>query len=381
MAAGRVLQYQVEAYYTGIVIRWTRRTILKTGSAALAGLLPGRAATIRLPPRVLVGLIGLEGHFGEVLDAAKILPQIQVTAVAAATPRELQRMGSNVMIAKARRYDDYRRMLDAEKLDVVCICNQNGQRARAVLACVERGLAVAAEKPLAITLEDLDAVRRAVARRQTPLTMLLPMRFAPEYQAMRAIVGSGEIGEPIALGAQKSYKLGLARGQRPDWMRKRSSFGGTIPFIGIHMVDLMRFISGREFVETAAFHSNVAFPELGEMENNTAVIYRLDNQGTASLRMDYLRPEAAPTHGDDRLRIAGAKGIVEYQAGTLTLITAAKAPHAVEALPPASLLFADFLDSIYNGKKHGLPLEDIYRVTEIVLKSRQAAETNRVVKL
>ena len=128
--------------------------------------------------------------------------------------------------------------------------------------------------------------------------MLLTMQFEPEYQAMRNIVRSGRIGEVVSLDAQKSYKLGM----RPGWMKVRKSYGGTIPYIGIHLVDLMRWISGRELVEAAAFQSNVGFPEIGEMENNTAVIFKLDNRGTASLHLDYLRPATAPTHGDDRLR-------------------------------------------------------------------------------
>jgi predicted dehydrogenase len=250
-----------------------------------------------------------------------------------------------------------------------------------IIACAERGVAIAAEKPLATSLADLDAVRKAVARHKVPLTMLLPMRFEPHFLAMQSIVASGQIGEPLALGAQKSYKLGLARGQRPDWMRKRATYGGTIPYIGIHMVDLMRWTSGREFVEAAAFHSTAGLPELGELENNTAIIYRLDNRGTANLRMDYLRPEAAPTHGDDRLRLAGTKGVLEYQGGTITLITANEAPRRITDLPSHPPLFSDFLDSIYNSKKPHLRPEDVYRVTEIVLRTRDAADSNRVVKL
>jgi len=351
-----------------------RRTMLQAAAGSLAG------AAAAPPQPVRVGIIGLEGHFSEVLEAARVMPEIQVVAVVAAKPRERQRLSSNRALAGARPYDDYRRMLDQEKLDAVAICDENGSRAATVMACAERSLPIAAEKPLAISLEQLDNVRKTVARHRTRLTMLLPMRFEPHYLAMRAIVEAGKIGEPVALGSQKSYKLGLERGQRPEWMRRRSSYGGTIPFIGIHMVDLMRWTSGREFVETAAFQSRVGFPELGEMENNTAVIYRLDNQGTANLRMDYLRPESAPTHGDDRLRIAGTGGVVEYQGGSLTLATATDKPHTVTELPSHRPLFADFLDSIYRNTKHLIALEDVFRVTEIVLRSREAAETGRVVR-
>ena len=73
------------------------------------------------------------------------------------------------------------------------------------------------------------------------------------------------------------------------------------------------------------------------MENTTATLFRLDNRGTAALRMDYLRPETAPTHGDDRLRLAGTRGVLEYQAATgLTLVTAKEKPRVITDLPPRS---------------------------------------------
>jgi predicted dehydrogenase len=175
------------------------------------------------------------------------------------------------------------------------------------------------------------------------------MRFTPIYQGMRQIVQSGDIGEVIAMDAQKSYKLG----ERPDWMKSRKTFGGTIPYIGVHMMDLMQWITGRQFTEVSAFQSVVGNADLGEMENVTALAFKLDNHGVASLRMDYQRPETANTHGDDRLRIVGTKGIVEYQAATgLTLITQSKPARQITDLPKPKSLTVDFIESLYGGAPH-----------------------------
>jgi predicted dehydrogenase len=360
--------------------RINRRKLLQTSIAALP-LLAARpapaAAPIQLPGPVRVGLIGLDGHFSEVTEAAKLLPGVEITAIAVATDRERRRGERDPQLAKARPYGDYRAMLDREKLDVVCLCDQNHTRAETVLACLDRKIPTAAEKPMALNLADLGRIRERLTATKTPLTMLLPMRFDSRYLAMKAIVDRGEIGEPIALSAQKSYQLG----ERSDWMKKRETFGGTIPYIGIHVVDLLRFISGRDMVEAAAFHSNVGFPAYGEMENNATLSYRLDNGGTASVRLDYLRPEAAGSHGDDRLRVAGADGVVEYQQGDVTLITASKKPHRVTDLPQHAPLFVDFLDAVYNNAKPLLSADECLRVTEILLKTRDAADQRRVVQL
>ncbi|MGH9839223.1 MAG: Gfo/Idh/MocA family protein [Blastocatellia bacterium] len=332
----------------------------------------------QLPGAIRVGIIGLDGHYSEITGAARILPNIRITAIAETKTALLQSAKRSAALNSARIYEDYRRMLDQEKPDVVAVCGENGVRAAIVQACAERRIPVVAEKPLAISLKELEAVKRAVVSHNAPLTMLLPMRFSPQYQAVRNIVRSGAIGEVVSIDAQKSYKLG----NRPDWMKVRKTYGGTIPYIGIHMVDLMRWASGREFVEVAAFQSNVGFPEIGEMENNAAVIFRMDNRGAATLRLDYLRPATAPTHGDDRLRIAGTKGVIEYREGEdLMLMTNEQKPVRVTDLPAGRFLFVDFLESLYLGQTHLIRPEEIFRVTEIVLKAREAAESNGAVRL
>ena len=352
----------------------SRRDVL-LGTAALATV-SARAAVF--PDRIRVAIVGLEGHYSEVLRASREIPGLTVTAIAESDAARAARAARDPQLSGAKLYTDYRRLLDAEKLEVAAVCGPNHTRAAIVRDCAARRIPVIAEKPLALTLDDLAATRKAVVAAGIPITMLLPMRFAPPYQAMRALITRGEIGEVAAMGAQKSYKLGA----RPDWMKRRATFGGTIPYIGIHMIDLMRFIGGREFVEAAAFQARVGFEEVGEMENSVAAAFRLDNGGTASLRMDYLRPETATTHGDDRLRIAGTRGVVEYQEGDpVRLLSAAAKPQEIRDLPAARPLVVDFLESLYLGKRHAITPEEVYRVTEICLRTREAAESGRVVRL
>jgi predicted dehydrogenase len=324
-----------------------------------------------------MALIGLEGHTGEVLRPLPMLPDVELVALCDEDKNALGRAARNKQLAGAKQYTDYRRLLDAEQLDLAAVCGQTGGRAPILVACAERKLHIVAEKPLAIERAALERVKKAVAQNNVHLSMLLPMRFAPVYRAMKHIVDAGEVGEVAQLGGQKSYQLG----ERPNWMRYKATFGGTIPYIGVHIVDLMRFTSGRDLVEAASFQSRIGFPELGDMQNTTVSVFRLDNGGTAAIRMDYLRPGTAPSHGDDRLRIAGVKGVLEYMAATgLTLITGAKKPHVITDLPPAKSLFVDFLESVYLGKPSGLELRDIYRVSEIVLAAHESAEKRQFVK-
>lgn len=356
---------------------YSRRALV---AAAMAPALTGASdgTTVRLPRKIRVGLLGLDGHIQEILSPLPLLPDVELVAVSDPDAAARRRISRNRFLARTNFYADHHALLDREKIDVAAICNPNGERAALILACLGRRLHVVAEKPLAIERADLDKIKRGLTRAGTRLSMLLPMRFDPVYLALKQIVDSGEIGEVAQIDAQKSYK----GGSRAAWYTRHASYGGTIPWIGIHMVDLMRWASGREFTDAASFQAHIAYPELGDMENVTGTLFRMDNGGTATLRMDYLRPESCPTHGDDRLRLAGTRGIVEYMAATgVTVLSAGRKPRTVAQLPARRWLFAEFLQSVYNNGTDTLKLADIYRVNEIVLGAREAAEKKQIVHL
>ena len=322
---------------------------------------------VRLPRKIRLGILGLEGHISEVLDPLPQLPDVELAAVSDADAAQRAKAAKY----PARQYTDHLDLLNHERLDVAALCGNHGERQALLLECAKRKINVVSEKPLALNTADLDEVRRAVAASGIHLSMLISMRFLPEFQALREAVASGQIGEVVQVTAQKSYKLG----QRPEWMKHRKSYGGTIPFIGIHLVDLMRFTTGRELIHLASHEARVGHPEIGEMENTAVSLYRLDNGGNGSFHLDYCRPESADSHGDDRLRIAGTEGVVEYQESIgVTLMPARGPQRKISPLPPAKSFFIDYLESVYAGKPAGLSLEDIYRANEIVLTARDAAD-------
>lgn len=344
----------------------TRRMAL--GGMAILAARSAEPPALRLPRKLRLAMLGFEGHQGLILNELPRLPDIELVAIYDSNPAQLAGNGRRPALAGARRYDDFRRLLDKEKVDIAGVCGPTSEHTPAILACAERGVNVVSEKPLALTLPELESVRRAVAQHKIALTMLLPMRFDGVYRAMRDVVASGAIGEPAQVDAQKSYKLG----ERPDWMRSKADFGGTIPYIGIHMVDLIRFTSGRELTRSVSMSSRVGFPDMRDMQNTTGTLFHMDNGGVAVMHLDYLRPAQAEGHGDDRLRVAGTKGVIEYREHSgLTLVTANAAEHSVTPGPNASL-FLDFLDAAYNGKRPALPLSDIYRANEIVLQAQNS---------
>jgi predicted dehydrogenase len=318
-------------------------------------------------------------HSGEITGPLDVLPDVEVVAVADPSDSAIARFKkSNPRLATAKVYADPRRMLDAEKLDIAAICNTDGERAAAIIECAQRKVNVIAEKPLAITREEMDRVKKTVAGSDIKLGMLLNMRYSSPYRALKLIIDSGVIGEVIQISSQKSYKLG----QRPDWFKRPESYGSSILWIGIHMIDLMRWTSGRQYTHASSFMGRLGFPNIGTMETTTSTSFLLDNGGTATLHMDYCMPETNPTHGDDRLRLAGTTGVAEYMAATgVTLVTSTAKPVKLEKLPQPRSLFVDYLEHVYNGKPASLSLEDIYAACDATLAAHQAAVTGKVVQL
>ncbi len=337
--------------------------------AGAAATVLASAAPVRLPRKIRIGLIGLDGHYGEITEHLSEVPDAEFVALSDAKPQNHWNV---------RVYPGYRQMLDQEKLDIAAVCNVNGEHAAAILDCAEHKVNVISEKPLATEMADLERVKKAVAESGIHLTTLLTMRWEAPYRALKAALDAGKIGEVALITAQKSYKAGT----RPEWYRHRATYGGTMPWIGIHMVDLMRWIGAREFVEAFSYETRIGFPELRDMENVTATLFRLDNGGIADLHMDYFRPETAPTHGDDRLRVAGTRGVVEYQSSTgVTLLAEGEPPRVIQAPPAPQSLLSQFVSSVFLGSAPPLLRSDIYRTNEIVLLARTAAEEHRIVRL
>jgi predicted dehydrogenase len=326
-----------------------------------------------------LGLIGLKGHQSVVLTGARQLGDVELVAVSDDDEQALNRfVRDEPQARKAQKYADWRHLVEHAMLDVVCVCDENHLRAEQLLALAARSIHIVTEKPLTTTLDDLERLRSALAKSKSKLTMLLTMRHEARYVKMRELVQSGVIGEVAQITAQKSYRLE----DRPEWFKSRQRLGGTIPYIGIHAIDLMSWVSGLHFRQVAAFHGRIGSERIKETENHASLLFELSNGGSATARLDYLRPSPAPTHGDDRLRLAGTKGVLEARGGEgrLMLVTSDKEPQLIDP-GSARNLFAEFIEMVRSDRPYRIPAEDCFYATEVVLKARDAADQKRLVEI
>lgn len=271
--------------------------------------------------------------------------------------------GGEVLSPKAApgvpRFDDYREMLDRTAPDLAVVSPIFGLTASVSTACAARGIDVFSEKPVAGTEKELDALHDAVDRSGIRFCAMHFLRYDPAFYEGAALVRGGAIGEVKLITAQKSYVFGT----RPGWYADRNLYGGTIPWVGIHAIDWIRAFTGKKFLSVTAVQS-------GSPEMAALCQYELEGGVHAAISLDYYRPKTAPSHGDDRVRAVGTEGVLEVRGGEVILMNADGCRTWKPAAAPDLTL--EFIDG-----KEPLEKEEIFELTRVALRSRQAADTGK----
>ncbi len=328
-----------------------------------------------------LGLIGSTGHWQTYAPALRRVPGLVLAAVAVAGPEETLGAFDHApgLTMDTHRHDDPGRMLATEHLDLVQVCGRADRIPHWTRFCLERGLPVVAEKPLAMDLHTLDGLFQLARTRKLHIVPMHTMRADPALAAIRRAVHAGEIGEPLMSFSQKSYKWGQ---DRPDAYRSRKTFAGIAAWVGIHAFDWLHAILGDVFVSVQGCEGTRAHPDFPACASQAAFVLAMKNGGAAAVTLDYLRPESAATHGDERLRIAGTGGLIETALveRKVTLTAAGRPPRAL-TLGPETDLFTQLVRSLRGEGPPPMTLAEACRITEIALKAQQAADTAEVVSL
>ena len=326
-----------------------------------------------------LAIIGSYGHVGTVLAALEQLPNVRLTAAARWGPDDPLGFLAGPGMTDVAVYEDYAAMLDEVRPDVAAVFTPFHHLAAGSTAAAQHGCHVFSEKPLATTLAGLARLRETVEKAGVEVAACLTARGEPAFLTIRKAVREGRIGEPIYAAAQKSYPYNV----RDDFYKARETYGGTIPWIGIHALDFIAYCTGQDYRRVAAIASNRAHPTHPGMEDQGGLLAELSGGGAAMVNFDYLRPwgEAARPWGDDRLRIAGTEAVIETKdcASGVELTT----PDATELLPlePARNVFADFVTSLAGRGETLVTTAESFRLTEVALKARDAQDAGRFVEV
>jgi predicted dehydrogenase len=323
-------------------------------------------------------LVGNRGHQEYVFEGLKYLPDVHLAGISTGTPEDdpqelltmCQQAGHHPVV-----YKDYLVMLDQVKPDVISIAGPFELHTEMCLQAFQRGIHVYCEKPVAITFNELERLQVAYTRSQVHFQSMMGMRYDLAFYTAWRLVRQGMIGQIRLLNAQKSYKLGL----RPAYYHRRDTYGGTIPWVGSHAIDWLYWFCQVPFLSVMAHHSNQANCGFGELETSALCLFTLSSDVFASASIDFLRPEASTTHGDDRLRVVGSAGIVEVRGGAVYLHNQETQGETLLSCTCDRHVFHDFIEQIRGDGDSLISAEDVFVVTEACLRARQSADEKRLI--
>ena len=122
-------------------------------------------------------------------------------------------------------------------VDAVTIAVPNHLHARLCIEAIEDGKAVMVEKPICINSDELNDLESVSSRLKAPVHVGFRLRFNPAIQTIKK-----RIGRPRRIAC--SYQMGINRlANGKDWTRLLSKTGGSFFTLGVHMLDLCRWMA------------------------------------------------------------------------------------------------------------------------------------------
>jgi len=209
-------------------------------------------------------------------------------------------------------YADLEVMLETEKPDIAAIFLPHCDCPRAAVRCAEKGVHIMVEKPMAVSAADAQSIVTAARRAHVKLTTGYCWRLHPVAQEIKRLVANGIIGDVIgaegrcAAGRLNRYVEGHA-----SWMLERAkSGGGPIYNLGVHWIDLFRWLLQDEVAEVSG--QNVKIDRRYDIEDNSYAHLRFRRGTILALDISYTVPDSFPWGRDLYIGLRGTRGVLSW---------------------------------------------------------------------
>ncbi|MDO8514601.1 MAG: Gfo/Idh/MocA family oxidoreductase [bacterium] len=210
-----------------------------------------------------------------------------------------------VATASEREKGSFVEILKDKSIDAVVVATPNDAHAKQVTAAARAGKHILCEKPLALSLRKASAIAHAVKKTRIRCFVNYHLRMHPEVQRAKTLIKQKKLGDLTYIEMQWSIG-GLAQKNLPPLprhMRWREnpaqSGGGALMARGVHLFDLLLFITGQEAREVRAWSDATS-----TTVDRTAIgIFTLRSGVPAVITTSKSIP-----HADNRIVIYGTKG-------------------------------------------------------------------------
>ncbi len=254
-----------------------------------------------------VGLHGINGHqIHESLVDHKLAVLSAVSAFPEEKLPERFRESSSV-----QRCGSLEELILIPHIDCVVLCSpRRCDQARDAILALHAGKHVLAEKPCAMTEDDLDAVIAASLSTGKVFHEMAGTAFGQPYFGMRKVVLSGQLGQVVQVIAEKSYPYHEGRPQ------DEAIDGGQIGQNAIHALRWVEHVAATPIRSIQAVETKAGNPvSQGGLVMAANLTMTLQNGGVAAISSNYLNPPGTGIWGNESLKILGTRGFVESRAG------------------------------------------------------------------
>lgn len=219
-------------------------------------------------------------------------------------------MDLNIEVANAvkdqfgaqKAYDKAEDVLANDDIDAVYIATPVFTHVPLTKQAADAGKHVLCEKPLGLDSRQALEVVKYCREKGVLLSVDLMMRFGTQLVNMKNAVANGDIGQVVSGDSRFSCWFPDA-----NWCTSFSrAGGGSAMDMGIHLIDLMRYISGMDVTHVTAMNETVSFAKEGyDVEDSSTITMRMENGAQFVVFTNFNIPDTA---GKWTINFYGTKG-------------------------------------------------------------------------
>ena len=238
--------------------------------------------------KLRVGIIGTGGISHCHMSGYKALGDaVEVVAACDIDEKKLDRYCEKYGIPN--KYTDFNEMMAREDLDAVSVCTWNSVHKDATVAALRGGANVICEKPMAMNTAEALEMLRVSEETGKLLQIGFVRRFGNDASALKEYIAADTFGDIYYAKATYLRRNGCPGGWFGD---KSRSGGGPLIDLGVHVIDLVRYLAGSPKAVSAygaTFNNlgpNRAKGKKGWTVNGNGDPYTVEDFTTALIRFD-----------------------------------------------------------------------------------------------
>ena len=302
---------------------------------------------------------------------AAVNNQLEISAVCDVVPEHMEALLAKHELQNDMsilRYTDYRSMIQEVKPDLVSIATESGIHAEIALFCIDHGVHVIIEKPMAMSISDANEIIQRSEEKHVKVSACHQNRFNIAVQEMRHALEAGRFGRLSHGSIHVRWNRNQGYYDQAPWRGTWAQDGGALMNQCIHGIDLLRWTFGGE-IEEVYGQTRQQFHDYLEAEDVGMAVVKFKNGAIATIEGT---TNVYPKNLEETLYIFGEKGTVKI-GGTSTnnidvwdFSDESEADIKNKGLQEETSnvygnghtsLFADMIDAIQNDRK---PYVDAY---------------------